>query len=160
MPRRGCPSGWFEVIRGSRPPSVMWLVCPSSEARFAERRCQQFRSREERSSVTGRRMEPCVAAADCNRRVRKLRRTRSDNVAQGHDEGTAGRAGTPIFNQGKECEEFIAKAEKRLVLHDWQRSELEVGRIRLLQLRAAAAIFHLCCGGFRLTSCWFYSYWC
>ena len=41
----------------------------------------------------------------------------------------------PISNQIKECEEFIVRAEKRLVLHDQHRtklvSDLEDGRNRL-----------------------------
>ena len=48
----------------------------------------------------------------------------------------------PISNQIKECEEFIARAEKRLVLHDQHRtklvSDLEDGRNRLQHLRAVA----------------------
>ena len=48
----------------------------------------------------------------------------------------------PISNQIKECEEFIVRPEKRLVLHEKHRtklvSDLEDGRNRLQQLRAVA----------------------
>ena len=59
--------------------------------------------------------------------VWQLRWSRGDHV-----EGAAGSAGPPISNQIKECEEFLARAEKRLVLHDQHRtklvSDLEDGR--------------------------------
>ena len=47
----------------------------------------------------------------------------------------------PNSNQVKECEDFIARAEKRLVFYDQQRSklsDLEDGRNRLQKLLAAA----------------------
>ena len=127
------------VVRGDQRPTSTFsqMALGPAETSCSERgslercpHCRRFEGRYSPKRATGHRTrrctESCVTVANSNCSVWAQRAAQEP----------------PISNQIQECEEFIARAEKRLVLHDHHSSklvsDLEDGRNRLQHLRAVA----------------------
>ena len=176
MPRRGwqtieVPSGWYEVIRGPRPPSQKWPLAASRQPAQQSRQPQSGpasgrqggRWGPRRGVVSVGRQEPQtqrvratpeVVLSSARERVVKLEAalaalgdTSGPEVAllQSSLQSAKRAAQEPALDvQVSQCEQFVARAQKRLVAHDEERarlvSELQEGESRLARLREAAAV--------------------
>ena len=139
-----------------RPTSNFSQVtrCPALEASCSEwgslERCPQSRHFEGRSSskcATGHRTrrctEPCVTVATAIAAFGSCDGPEVTMLRETMKKAQRAAPEPPNSNQVKGCEDFIARAEKRLVFYDQQRSklsDLEDGRNRLQKLRAVAEI--------------------
>ena len=146
------PAGWYEVIRGPRPPSVKWPLARPKQVIPRRGRWRGARTVVDSKGATVPSVPPDIAREGARNRVSQLQTAIAAFGSYDGPEMTmlreamkrAQRAAQepPISNQIKECEEFIAREEKRLVLHDHYRtklaSDLEDGRNRLQHLRTVA----------------------
>ena len=152
MPRRGLsaavtPSGWYEMIRGPRPPSLKW---PNSKGKGRDAGVVPLKPQV---GVQGRwrqpagRVTPEVSLEAAQRRVAHLE---GALLAFGDTTGPEVTMLQESLKQAKrvaqvppvqlsQCEQVVSRAEKRLSLHDEARAqlvqELEDGLKRLQKLR-------------------------
>ena len=152
MGRRGwqaveVPQGWFNVIRGPRPPSVRWPQAQSSHqpVKVVRNVSAATRTTSGDRSVQGRwrqgrpRFNPDVALESARKRVVGLEAAISAMLSNGLDEKSAevrslqdsltkakrSAQEAPLEVQMKGVQEFIERAQKRLAAHDAVRTELE-----------------------------------
>ena len=154
MPRRGlvaAPDGWVQIIRGPRPPSVKWPAAsegsgttkkqgvvgvPRSQARGRWRQPFAQVSFEVSFEAAQRRVAQLESA------LRALGDAKGPEVAVLQESFKAAKRAAqvpPVKVQLIHCEQFVARAEKRLAIHDEERitlvKQLEDGKQRLLKLR-------------------------
>ena len=154
MPRRGlvaAPDGWVQIIRGPRPPSVKWPAAsegsgttkkqgvvgvPRSQARGRWRQPFAQVSSEVSFEAAQRRVAQLESA------LRALGDAKGPEVTVLQESLKASKRAAqvpPVKVQLVHCEQFVARAEKRLAIHDEERitlvKQLEDGKQRLLKLR-------------------------
>ena len=124
MLRRGwlpAPDGWVQIIRGPRPPSVKW---PSATA-----------TRQSSNTVKKQGQPPGPA----RRSVQSVwgHRDRGDDDPGVSSLKSAKRAAQvpPLSVHVSQCEQFVARAQKRLVAHDEERILL------VKQLEVVSSVF-------------------
>ena len=144
MPRRGwqaieVPSGWYEVIRGPRPPSQKWpRASPHQSAQSRGQR--RGLGRVGQSGQPNRaRSPPEVALSAARQRVAKLEAALAALGDTGPEvtvlQSALKRAKQaaqepPLDVQMSLCEQFVTRAQRRLLAHDEERTRLvsRVGR--------------------------------
>ena len=166
------PSGWYEVIRGPRPQAQKWPFAPSRQptqqsrqsqsgpasarqgGRWGPRRGAGSVGRQELHQSRRVRASPEVVLSSAGERVVKLEAALAALGVVGGPEvillqsslKSAKRAAQePALDvQLSQCEQFVARAQKRLAAHDEERvpqvSELQEGESRLARLREAAPV--------------------
>ena len=173
MPRRGwraveAPAGWFEVIRGPRPPSVSWPRATQGVQQRQHQPVDPPRNQRRRAPVVapqksvamqGPRKSPEEIQASAQASIIRLERAlafldESDVFAREALGGSLKRARSqaatvPVQDRLKSGEEFVLRAQKRLsqaevavtgaVEHrDRMKEEFEEGQRRLANLQAEA----------------------
>ena len=135
------------VITGPRPPSVKWPLAQPKQVVPRRGRWRGAHTVADSKGATVPSVPPNIAREGARNRVSQLQTAIAAFGSYGGPEVTMlrevmKRAQSPVSNQIKECKEFIARAEERLVLHDQHRtklvSDLEDGRNRLQHLRTVA----------------------
>ena len=155
MPRRGwlpAPDGWVQIIRGPRPPSMKWPSATEMRQTFNTVK-KEGDGGLQRSQARGRwrqlpaRVSPEVSHEAAQKRVAQLEgalkafgdATGPEVTILQESLKSAKRAAQvpPLTVQVSQCEQFIARAQKRLVAHDEERillvKQLEDGQQRSAQ---------------------------
>ena len=167
MPRTGwsslpVPDGWFEVIRGPRPPSVQWPrqekgkgkgAAPSPAPRGRWRNSVRGTSAVVQTRRDQPRLTPEEALTAPRERVQKLERALE---VLGEDSGPefqvlqnslkkakAAAQGVPVGVQLEQILKFVERSEKRLRVLDEERAKearlLEEAQQRVARLRSELA---------------------
>ena len=152
------PDGWVQIIRGPRPPSVGWPAAsevsgttkkqgvvgvPRSQARGRWRQTFAQVSSEVSFEAAQRRVAQLESA------LRALGDARGSEVTVLQESLKVAKraAQVPLVKvQLAHCEQFVARAEKRLAIDDEERitlvKQLEDGKQRLLKLRESPSHQH------------------
>ena len=126
------------MVRDPRPPSVKWPVAqplkqvvPSGRSLGRTPQSRKLEGRSSSKRATGHRTrrctEPCVTVATAIAAFGSYDGPEVTMLREAMKKAQRTVPEPPISNQVKECEDFNARAEKRLVLHDQQMSNIIFG---------------------------------
>ena len=142
-------SGWVQIIRGPRPPSMQWTRA-GQQSRQPVQRPQPSHAPQGKTSGIRPFQDPSVKVAAAKERVAKLEIAMAamegiegpevEMVRAAHQRALEVIQGVPINVQVKECESFLVRARSRLAELDSKRAtvleNIEASEKRLSELRA------------------------
>ena len=146
MPRRGwlpAPDGWVQIIREPRPLSVKWPAASAGQSTCTGKK-QGDAGGAPRSQARGRWRQPPARVLRGFIQNRTKTRHRAFGDATGPEVTMLQESQVPLVTVLPQCEQFIARAEKRLAAHDEQRillvKQLEDCQQRLQKLREEVSL--------------------
>ena len=157
MGRRGWTSanasGWVQIIRGPRPPSVQWPRVGQQFRQPAQQSQPQVHRHVQKVKTSGTRplIDPSVKMTAAKERVEKLESAVAamagpevDSLRAAHKRAQEAVKGVPVDVRIKECEAFLARAASHLEELDTKRAtkcqNIESSRKRLAELMAQSQV--------------------